>query len=110
MASTTSLTRFKIPSGATPKGTKVVLVGRLKASDPVCNSGRIVELHRLSSEGDHLISRDVTDSEGEYVFERRPRRSQTMVVQFGGHEQASPEHMHSCTPSLSKEIRVRVAR
>ncbi|MGH2709840.1 MAG: hypothetical protein ACRDH9_01360 [Actinomycetota bacterium] len=110
VVTTTSLTRFKVPGGTTQRGTNVVLLGKLRSNDLSCRDGLSVGLYRQDSTGDHLVARDVTDSEGEYVFQRRPRRDQTMIVRFAGLVQSSPDHSHDCGASASKEIRLRVSR
>lgn len=110
VAATTRVTRFKVPRGATPRGDKVVLHGRLKAADPSCYAGISVGLYRLEPTGPRLLARDVTDGGGEYMFLRRPRRSQDIYVGFGGFVQTIQGHSHACAASESRELNLKVTR
>lgn len=110
LTSKTSLTRFKVPAGETERGDKVVLIGRLRSPDATCHSGIVVGLYRAEPSGERLLARDATDGEGEYVFQRRPRRDQTIYVKFEGFVQSVADHSHNCAGSLSREVNVRVVR
>jgi hypothetical protein len=106
----TSLTRFKVPSGSTLAGDKVVVFGRVKSADQVCNAGIEVGLYRAQAGGDRLLATDVTDVEGEYFFDRRPRRDQTLFIRFDGLVQSVTGHSHTCGGSESREVKIRVTR
>jgi hypothetical protein len=104
----TSVTRFKVPGGPSHRGDRIVLMGRLRSADASCQSGLIVELYRDDPAGDHLLAKDQTDANGQYVFERRPRRDQTVHVGFLGLTQTDAAHAHICGASTSKPIHVRI--
>lgn len=106
----TSLSRFKVPGGTTERGDKVVILGRLKSADPTCYGGITVGLYRVQATGHRLLARDLTDGQGEYAFERRPRRDQTIYVKFDGFMQTVTGHSHTCGGSTSREVNVRVRR
>ena len=110
LTSKTSLTRFKVPAGKTERGDKIVLLGRLRSADPTCHAGIVVGLYRADPAGDRRLARDVTDGDGEYLFQRRPRRHQTIYVKFEGFVHSVADHSHNCGGSLSRQVNIRILR
>lgn len=110
MTATTSLSRFKVPGGPTFRGDKIVILGRLKSADATCNAGVTVGLYRLERAGERLLARDLTDAEGEYVFQRRPRHGQMLVVKFEGFTQSVTGHQHACGGSRSRDTSIKLTK
>jgi len=57
---------------------------------------------------DRLLAKDRTDSEGEYIFVRHPRRDQHVYTRFSGFFQTSYGHSHRCLASRSASLFVNV--
>jgi hypothetical protein len=105
---TTALSRFKVPKGATERREKIAIFGLLKGPDPVCYAGQTVLLYRREVTGPRLVARAVTDAGGQYTFVRRPGKDQVLYIQYEGFTEIVPTHIHTCAPSLSKDIELRM--
>jgi len=105
----TSLTIGKLPTGATDPGAKVIIFGRLTSPRPACRANKVVKLLRVRPGPDRLLARDTTDSEGDYLFVRHPRRDQTVYTRFSGSFSSSYGHSHRCLAdrSLTRFINIR---
>jgi hypothetical protein len=57
---------------------------------------------------DRVLQTDMTDTEGEYSFLRRPRGDQRLYVRFVGLQEVVPDHLHSCAASVSKQFDLNV--
>jgi hypothetical protein len=104
----TSLGIGKAPSGPSRPGKKVVIFGRLKASEQNCKEGQVVRLFRRRPGPDPQIGRDVTDAEGEYRFVKRPGRDQRVYTRFSGAVETSYGHSHTCLASRSRNLFINV--
>jgi hypothetical protein len=104
----TSLGIGKAPSGPSRPGKKVVIFGRLKASEQNCKEGQVVRLFRRRPGPDPQIGRDVTDAEGEYRFVKRPGRDQRVYTRFNGAVETSYGHSHTCLASRSRNLFINV--
>jgi hypothetical protein len=104
----TSLTIHKVPGGVTNPGATVVVYGKLRSVRPLCRSDRVVKLMRARPGADQLLAKDRTDSEGEYIFIRHPRRDQHIYTRFSGFFQTSYGHSHRCRGSFSSILFVNV--
>jgi hypothetical protein len=99
---TTSLTIQKFPRGATNRGAAVVIAGKLKSARAACRTDKVVKLMKVRPGPDRLLATDRTDSEGEYLFIRHPRRDQTVYTRFSGTLDTSYGHSHECLKSRSR--------
>lgn len=106
----TRLSRFKVPGGgATAPGQPVIIHGRLRSVQEICRFDRVVRLMRVrNNRPDRIIDRTRTNRDGQYMFLRRPNRSQRVYVQFRGLNESGSGHRHVCRPSKSRVIRVQV--
>ncbi len=108
VVATTSLSRFKVPKGATERREKVVIFGMLKGPDPVCYANQTVLLYRREVTGPRLVDRAITDAGGQYSFVRRPGQDQVLYIQYEGFTEVVPGHIHTCVPSVSKDLELRM--
>jgi hypothetical protein len=106
----TRLTRFKVPGGSpTAPGQPVIIHGRLRSVQEMCRFDRVVRLMRVRNKRpDRIIARTTTNREGQYMFLRRPNRSQRVYVEFRGLNETGSGHRHQCRPSKSRVIRILV--
>jgi hypothetical protein len=104
----TSLGIGKAPSGASEAGKKVVIFGRLKASEQDCKEGQTVRLFRRRPGPDKQIGKDVTDADGEYGFVKRPGRDQRVYTKFNGAVETSYGHSHTCAASKSRALFINI--
>jgi hypothetical protein len=106
--SDTSLSRGKVPRGATDPGDRVIIFGRLKSPRPVCRSSKLVRLMRVRPGPDKVLARDWTDAEGDYRFVRHPSRDQTVYTRFSGTFFSNYGHSHRCLGSRSRNRVIRI--
>jgi hypothetical protein len=106
----TFFSRRKAPPGEVESGETVAIFGRLKSSAPECFIGQTVFLVRRQRGTDKVLASDVTDVEGEYIFQRRPRRNQKWYVRYQGYMLVDQQHTHTCLPTKSRAVRIRVER
>jgi hypothetical protein len=109
VSSATKISSAKLPRGTLRPGERVIIFGRLTGLDAVCESGRPVQLMRRVPGNDRVLETDMTDTEGEYSFLRRPRGDQRVYVRFVGLQEVIPEHLHTCAASLSKQFDLNVS-
>lgn len=109
VALTPSVSRIKVPKGALERGDLVVVIGRVKTSDPTCFAGVTAELVRvIQNVGERVLQVKTTSAEGEYWFKRRVRKNQRWFVRFPGFQSIVAGHSHTCGPAVSKGVRIRV--
>jgi hypothetical protein len=106
----TNLTIRKTPRGITAVGARVAIHGRLRSARASCRVNKVVKLMRVRPGPDLLLARDRTDSEGEYLFIRHPRRDQTVYTKFSGTFRTSYGHSHRCQRSRSDRRFINVNR
>jgi hypothetical protein len=106
----TKVSKSKLPRGPVGPGQRVIIFGRVGAADTSCVAGVPVELIRRVPGPDRVLQVDVTDSEGEYFFLRRPRTDQRVYVRFAGSHVVVTGHDHTCGGSVSPQFRLRVQR
>ena len=104
----TSLTIHKVPVGITNPGATVIVYGKLRSPRPLCRNDMVVKLMRVRPGPDRLLAKDRTDSEGEYIFVRHPRRDQHVYTRFSGFFQTSYGHSHRCLASRSASLFINV--
>lgn len=104
----TKLSRTKLPRQVLRPGQRVVIFGQLSAVDAVCESGLPIQLVKRVPGADRTLETDITDTEGEYSFLRRPRGDQRLYVSFDGIESVVTDHLHTCGGAVSKEILLKV--
>jgi len=109
VSSSTKISKAKLPRGTLGPGQRVIVFGRLTALDAVCEAGRPVQLMRRVPGNDRVLQTDMTDTEGEYYFLRRPRGDQRLYVRFVGVQEVIPEHLHSCAASVSAQFDLKVS-
>jgi hypothetical protein len=109
VSSATKISKAKLPRGTLGPGQRVIVFGRLTGLDPVCESGRPVQLMRRVPGNDRVLQTDMTDTEGEYYFLRRPRGDQRLYVRFVGLQEVIPDHLHSCAASVSAQFDLKVS-
>ena len=109
VALTPNVSRTKVPKGGLERGDLVVVIGRVKTSDPTCFAGVTVELVRtIQNAGERVLQVKPTNAEGEYWFKRRVRKDQRWFVRFPGFQSIVAGHSHTCGADVSKGIRIRV--
>jgi hypothetical protein len=107
-AARTNLTIHKVPVGATDAGATIVVYGRLRSGRATCRSNKVVKLMKVRPGPDRVLGRDRTDSEGEYLFVRKPFSDQTVYTRFSGTLQTSYGHSHRCRHSRSDNLFINV--
>lgn len=108
---TPNVSRTKVPKGELQRGDLVVVLGRVRTSEPTCYAGVTVELVRtIQNVGQRVLKSTTTSSNGEYWFKRRVRKNQRWFVRFPGFQSIVEGHSHTCGGAVSKGIRVRIAR
>lgn len=107
----TRLTGFKVPNNGTmAPGTALVIHGRLKSIQETCRFDRVVRLMRVrNNRPDRILSRTTTNRQGQYMFLRRPYRTQRVYAAFRGLDENVSGHRHVCRPSKSKVLRIQVS-
>jgi hypothetical protein len=109
VALTPNISRTKVPRGGLERGNLVVVIGRVKTSDPTCFAGVTVELVRvIKNVGERVLQVKPTNAEGEYWFKRRVRKNQRWFVRFPGFQSIVTGHSHTCGAAVSKGVRIRV--
>jgi hypothetical protein len=106
----TFFSRRKAPPGVVESGETVAIFGKLKSSAGECFVSQTVFLMRRQKGPDKTLARDVTDVEGEYIFQRRPRRNQKWYVRYHGYLLQDPSHTHNCLGTRSRVVKIRVER
>jgi hypothetical protein len=104
----TNLSIHKVPGGVTNRGATVIVYGKLGSARALCRDNMVVKLMKVRPGADRLLARDRTDSEGEYIFVRNPRRDQHVYTRFSGFFQTSYGHSHRCQASRSVSLFVNV--
>jgi hypothetical protein len=99
---TPSLTIHKAPFGATSPGARVVVHGRIISGRSFCKVNRVVRLFRVRPGPDRLLAADRSDSDGEYVFIRHPRRDQRVYTRIRARSSTSYGHSHNCAADRSR--------
>jgi hypothetical protein len=99
---TPSLTIHKAPFGATSPGARVVVHGRIISGRSFCKVNRVVRLFRVRPGPNRLLATDISDSEGEYVFIRHPRRDQRVYTRIRARSSSSYGHSHNCAADRSR--------
>lgn len=99
---TPSITIHKAPFGATSPGARVVVHGRIISGRNFCKVNRVVRLFRVRPGPNRLLATDRSDSEGEYVFSRHPRRDQTLYTRIRARSSTSYGHSHNCAAARSR--------
>jgi hypothetical protein len=99
---TPSLTIHKAPFGATSPGARVVVHGRIISGRSFCKVNRVVRLFRVRPGPNRLLATDRSDSDGEYVFIRHPRRDQTVYTRIRARSSTSYGHSHNCAADRSR--------
>ena len=107
-ATDTSLSITKVPGGATNAGERVVVYGKLQSTRASCRVNKTVKLIRVRPGADLVLARDTTDSEGEYLFVRRPTRDSTVYTRFSGTLSGSYPHSHRCRADRSPNLFINV--
>jgi hypothetical protein len=108
-AARTRLSINKVPAGATLAGATIVVYGRLRSGHATCRSNKVVKLMKVRPGPDRLLGKDRTDSEGEYLFVRKPFADQTVYTRFSGTLQTSYLHSHRCRRSRSDNLFINVS-
>jgi hypothetical protein len=109
-AARTRLSINKVPAGATHAGAKIVVYGKLRSGRATCRSNKVVKLMKVRPGPDRVLGKDRTDSEGEYLFVRKPFSDQTVYTKFSGTLQTSYGHSHRCRRSRSDNLFINVSR
>jgi hypothetical protein len=99
---TPSLTIHKAPFGATSPGARVVVHGRIISGRSFCKVNRVVRLFRVRPGPNRLLATDRSDSEGEYVFIRHPRRDQRVYTRIRARSFNTYGHSHNCAADRSR--------
>jgi hypothetical protein len=99
---TPSLTIHKAPFGATSPGARVVVHGRIISGRSFCKANRVVRLFRVRPGPNRLLATDRSDSEGEYVFIRHPRRDQRVYTRIRARSSNGYGHSHNCAAARSR--------
>ena len=107
-SATPSLTIHKSPTGTTASGAKILVYGRIVSRRSFCKSNRVVRLFRVRPGPDRFLGTDITDSEGEYVFFRHPRRDQTVYTRIRARFFSTYGHTHSCARARSRNLFINV--
>jgi hypothetical protein len=95
---------FKANRTSIHKGQKVVFSGKLKAPFAKCKKFSTVTLYR---NGDAVKSKKTSET-GHYSFSRKPPKTRTWQVKFGGKSGGVHPNQWVCKSSRSKKIQVRV--
>jgi hypothetical protein len=110
VALTPSISRTKVPKGGLDRGDLVVVVGRVKTTDPTCFAAVSVQLVRvIQNVGERVLKETSTNAGGNYWFKRRVRKDQRWFVRFPGFQSIVAGHSHTCGDAASKGIRIRIA-
>lgn len=109
VALTPSVSRTKVPKGALDRGDLVVVIGRVRTSDPTCFAGVTVELVRvIKNVGERVLQVKTTSAEGEYWFKRRVGKDQRWYVRFPGFQTVVTGHSHTCGADASRLVKIRI--
>ncbi|MGH2656508.1 MAG: hypothetical protein ACRDIZ_07410 [Actinomycetota bacterium] len=110
VALTPSISRTKVPKGGLDRGDLVVVVGRVKTTDPTCFAAVSVQLVRvIQNVGERVLKETSTNAGGNYWFKRRVRKDQRWFVRFPGFQTIVAGHSHTCSAAVSKGVRIRIA-
>jgi len=110
VALTPNVSRTKVPKGGLERGDLVVVVGRVKTTDPTCFAGVTVELVRtIQNVGQRVLETTATNGQGKYWIKRRVRKDQRWHVRFPGFQSIVTGHSHTCAAAASKGIRIRIS-
>jgi hypothetical protein len=110
----TSLSIDKSPNHAVHRGDRVLIMGKLKPK--ACRKHKVIRLMKVVKGPDKLLAKDRTDREGEYLFKLRARRTMKVYTRFRGSVTTGYNygtyygHSHTCNPSRSKSVKIRVRR
>jgi hypothetical protein len=103
-----SLSIGKVPAGATSRGERIVIFGKIHTRRTFCKDDRRVRLFRVRPGADRLIAIDRSDAEGEYGFALRPRRDKRVYTRIGRLVHTSYGHSHVCRAARSNNKRINV--
>jgi hypothetical protein len=110
----TKLTIEKSPHHAVHPRDRVLIMGKLKPK--ACRKHKVIRLMKVKKGRDKVLAKDRTDREGEYLFKLHPRRTLKVYTRFRGSVTTGYNygtyygHSHTCNPSRSDTVKIRVRR